>query len=632
MSEHNTEEGSAPEVEQAPESQDHIAMQLPYAQPSRVVSQGDDAVIALFGTTSSATAGSGSSVGFNAKVGAPLRLREAFHVLNEIAKSDFRQEPRDRSAHLAYQRDTGQASGADAFEAQREYFEMMANEGNDIHNVLDPLVTVHPDRVLFEVFSADEGSYASLSVDWEELGQQKDVTYGTTTIDFSDMLLESIDRLRDYRDTYLEVGTNVSTPVNEDIEPLDKKLELPVEWLRGFLQVQSSSMLDHTSFSLAPVDLYNVLRHLRLNADVKRKGRAMRVELMPGEHPRIALEPWEEVVETTSAPYKGRVAQVVRIWGRRRLMLVSKLLPFIDRVDVHLLGTGLPSFYVLRCGPLSLTLGLTGFMATNWSQALSLDTMLPRTDQSSGNLDRIVAHLQGTWVLSKADIESQLKLSSAEALEALKLGCQNGQLMTDIAHGVYRLRPVLQNIDLEALEFRTDRERQAYDVFHGTGGSVKIESENHLVGVGVQYVGIVEVNADRREYRCEMTIDDEGRVKRVKCTSAFYRKHQLKEGPSAPLIALRLKIAEQQRERHSTRGANTVIFETRTYVKRHANGEEVVQVSLEKAQMSVQWGERLSEKMRSQRLMFNSVDDARRAYFARIHKLESKGFLDATAS
>ena len=35
--------------------------------------------------------------------------------------------------------------------------------------------------------------------------------------------------------------------------------------------------------------------------------------------------------------------------------------------------------------------------------------------------------------------------------------------------------------------------------------------------------------------------------------------------------------------------------------------------------------------MRSQNLMFASVDDARGAYLERIGELESKGFMDATA-
>ena len=115
-------------------------------------------------------------------------------------------------------------------------------------------------------------------------------------------------------------------------------------------------------------------------------------------------------------------------------------------------------------------------------------------------------------------------------------------------------------------------------------------------------------------------------------TSPFFSKHQLKEGPSAPLIALRLKIAEEQQKRAAERGKGSITYETRTYVKRHEKGEDVYQISLEERRLKIRWGLRRMEKLRSQNLMFNNIDDARQAYFDRIRDLESKGYMDATAA
>ena len=58
----------------------------------------------------------------------------------------------------------------------------------------------------------------------------------------------------------------------------------------------AAATLPGISFTIAPVDLYNVLRQLRLHADQKKGGRAIRVELSPGEVPRLVLEPWETVL------------------------------------------------------------------------------------------------------------------------------------------------------------------------------------------------------------------------------------------------------------------------------------------------------------------------------------------------
>lgn len=605
-----------------------IPVDLRYEGASRVQTSADGAQVALFGNAQR------DPVRAVGTLRDPLKTREALSVLYEVVKSDFRYVPRDRTAYLAYQRMRNQSSSAGAFEAQREYFEWLRTNDPNAWLILDPLITVHPDGLLCEVFSKDEGSYARLSLGWEGVELDGEVACGTTNIDYSEQLFAGVQQLRSYRDTKLAIAPDEVALQTED-QPgvIEKQINLPASWLRGFLQVQSSATLPLTRCTIAPIDLYNVLRHLRLNADQKRGGRAIRVELVPGEYPRMVLEPWEEVITTTHAPYQGRVAQVIRIWGRRRLMLLRRLLPFVDSVELCMLGTGLPSFYVLRCGALTFTMGLTGFTSSNWSQALSLDTLLPRTHETTANLDRVLGELRGRWMASLEDLEGALGLDRTALRDALRLGCQHGQIMYDLADDVYRYRPVMTGgLDLDKLEFRNARERLAHDLINGRGGSVTIESENRIAGVGVQYVATVKVDADRREYRAELTIDEEGRVKRADCTSSFYRKHQLKEGPSAPLIALRLRIALDAKRRAEERGADTITFETRTYVRRHDRGEDVVQVSLEQRHLKVKWGLRTRGRLRAQNLVFNTVDEAREAYFARVRDIERRGYMDATAA
>ena len=155
--------------------------------------------------------------------------------------------------------------------------------------------------------------------------------------------------MRSYRETRLSIGQEgVKLATAAAGEVLEKQIQVPDSWLRGFLQVQSAAALPSDRFRLNPIDLYNVLRHLRLHGDRKGKRRGLRIELVPGEPPRLVLEPWNEVIPATAGPYKGRASRVVRVWGRRRLMLIQRLLPFVEEVEVHLLGSGLPSFWVLR--------------------------------------------------------------------------------------------------------------------------------------------------------------------------------------------------------------------------------------------------------------------------------------------
>ena len=99
-----------------------------------------------------------------------------------------------------------------------------------------------------------------------------------------------------------------------------------------------------------------------------------------------------------------------------------------------------------------------------------------------------------------------------------------------------------------------------------------------------------------------------------------------------PPVALRLAYAARGGEaaraaRHGPRQAITV--ETRTFSRRDAEGEDVFQVSLERQRLKVRWGRR-GQDARLQTLTFNTADDARAAYFARVDDLDARGFLDAT--
>ena len=519
-------------------------------------------------------------------------------------------------------------------QAQQAYFEWLARNDPTAWLVLDPIVTVHPDRLLFEVFSKDEGAYAQLGVDWSAFEVTGTTRHGTTNIDFSKGLFDGVQRMRSYRPTKLSIGHD-AVSVHTEGKPavIEKTIQVPDAWLRGFLQVQSASTLPTTVVTIGAIDLYNLLRQLRLHADLKKGGRGVRIELVPGEAPRLVLEPWEIVLTSAAGPYKGRTPALVRIWGRRRLSLLRRLLPFVETVDIHLLGSGLPSFYVLRAGPITLTLGLSGFTSANWSQSVGFDQLLPRDrhDDIKTTHAAVLKQLAEVWVASADELAKAVKRPASEVYTALQISCQNGQVMYDLARGVYRLRPLTDApIDLDRLQYRNVRERVAHDLV--ARGAVKIASENRIYGTGIEVTGKVAVETDRREYRPQLVLDDDGRVKSAECTCTFYRKHKLKEGPCAHLIALRVAQAQEEERRRQARGKAraTITVETRTYAKRQGETEEVVQLSLDRQRIKLRWGPR-DQSLRVQSLVFNSVNEARAAYFERVDQLEARGYLDGTA-
>ncbi|MBN9521226.1 SWIM zinc finger family protein [bacterium] len=597
---------------------------LAYAGASRVATAGNAADVELFGNLDR------PPVRFAAHVKDPLRFREALSALYAVVGSDYRYVPKDRTAYLAYLRLKRDTAGQSIWKAQQAYFAWLLRNDPLAFCILDPVVTVHPDQVMFEVFGKDESTYACLAFDRKAFDQEAaGPACGTTNVDFSAALYDGVQRVRGYKTTRLSVGAEGVAVAAGEREVIEKQIRVPDSWLRGFLQVQSAATLPFDHCRLAPVDVYNLLRTLRMNADQKGKRRGLRFELVPAEPPRMVVEPRETVLPATGDVFRGKAARVVRVWGRRRLMTVRRLLPFVEAVDVYFLGSGLPSFWVFRAGDVTLTLGLTGFTGSNWSQALGFDLLLPRKTQPTDPLKKVLAYLgDDVWAADTKTLAAQTGVKGSALLEALQLGCQHGQLMFDIATGLYRLRPVAAGpLDLARLQYRNHREKVAFDLMTRRG-AVRIASENRIAGQGLELTGEVSVAEDKRDYRPQMLLADEGQVKRAVCTCAAFRKQGLKGGPCVHLIALRLAYADREAKRAAADDA--VTFETRAFTRRAGGAETVVQVSLERRQLRLRWGE-AGKAMRVQSLRFNDEAAARGAYFARVTELQAKGYLDAVA-
>jgi len=129
----------------------------------------------------------------------------------------------------------------------------------------------------------------------------------------------------------------------------------------------------------------------------KRSPRAIRFELTPGKPVNLVLEPWEQRIVLHSTPYAGPRAEFIRTWGRDRLRVLARLLPLAEHAEVYLLGTGLPSFWVVHMGDMRLTLGLSGWTANDWTSGGSaLDQIAPPAEPSDDLLADIAVTFQET--------------------------------------------------------------------------------------------------------------------------------------------------------------------------------------------------------------------------------------------
>ncbi len=568
------------------------------------------------------------TVQFSARIKEPLAFRESLATLSAIVSSDYRYIPKDRAAYAAFMQMRRSSQNQGLAKAYRAYFDWLLRNDPQAWLMLDPIISVHPDGLLLEVFSKDEGCYASLALDNEFFDEQGETQFGTTNIDFSQELAQGIEQIRSFRATHFAVGKEAVSFKTEtaaalpNTEVIEKRIQVPPTWLRGLLQVQSASQLPSDTFFLKPIDLYNVLRYLRLNADIKGKKRGLRIELVPHQQPRLVLEPNDWVIEGSAEAYQGKQAKVIRLWGRGRLSLLKRCLPFAETIEVQVLGNGMPSFWILGGKGMSLTLAITGFTASNWAQALNFDLLLPRRTDTVAELKTVVDKLKQVYVSTLDDLMQATKLNEQTCRTALQQASQQGLVIFDLAHDVYRYRPLTERpLEMAHFQFRHPAEKLAYDLVarQKAIGSLQI---NVIPLEGTEISAEITVKEDKREYLAKLKITEEGQISKAACSCHQIMTHGLSQGACSHLLALRIVYAAQL----GNRDLNLITQETRLLTRRHKQQPEQIQVTLNQKRLLI--SREVNQQPKQQQFAFNSVQEARHAYLGKIAQLEASGFIE----
>lgn len=563
-----------------------------------------------------------------ARLARPGVVRDALLTLGEILTSDLRFRASDRSDYLAYLLKQGKRATKELWEAQKRFLAAKYSEAAAESAPLDPVVTVGEDGIAIEVFSADESTYARLHFRAGAAYQAEDQAAGVTYLDLGRDVLAAVAQIRSYRSSSIELVPSAGGK--------ERELRVPYRWLRALGQVQAASTLPASSFTLAPVDVYNVLLALRLRK-AQKSPRALRYELVPGEAPRLVLEPWETVLQGNGGVYDGLRPQVVRTWGRKRLGVLARLLPHVRSVRVHLVGAGLPAFYVLDLGDATLTLALSGWTDSGWAGIATFDLLVPgRVDDvlARNVLDAIRGQGDGATAGKTLDeLAHATGRGRGEVREAVLSHMQRGLVVHDLATDRFAYRPLLaEPLDSDALRYRDAAEEHAHRLL-AVPDQVRLTHVHDLGAEGVRIEGEVEDRQAHRTYKTSFTIDREGRTVDASCTSPQFRRAGLREGPTVPMIALRLLYARQQAEleraRATEEGRRQIRAETRTLLKRSERGATLYRVSLRDRQVTVRWGEH-PERLRMQQLLFPTIDDARDEYFRRLGVYAAQGFIDAS--
>jgi hypothetical protein len=276
--------------------------------------------------------------------------------------------------------------------------------------------------------------------------------------------------------------------------------------------------------------VYSALAFLKRHK-AKKSPRAVRFELLQGKPPAIVLEPWEQRIVSYGTTYDGPTTEPIRIWGARRLLVLARLLPLVERFDVLLLGTGLPSFWVARMGEMQLTLGLSGWTSNDWTRGSALDLLAPPATITEELLLNVGRHLQAKRAMTLAQLQAATHASAPAVTAALRRLAFAGQVIHDLPHAVYRFRQVMpMALDDAQLGPENEELTEARNLMLTDNATV---ASTERLERGVVLTGKVQSHV------VEILIDLDGRIRRGKCQCGHFRRFGIRNGPCRHMIALR---------------------------------------------------------------------------------------------
>lgn len=495
-----------------------------------------------------------------------IPFREAISALHHVVVADFNFQPKDNTEYLAWLKSQEEIWLAEAssdlsklrteihnvrsqleglrkerdvimkpyYKAQRNYFNHLYKRDMDAWMVLDPVITVHPDQVFFECFSKDESVYGKLSCGYDVFNNISDFKCGTTNIDYSKKLYEEFQKIRTYKETDFKIdpkGFDVKTTGEANYREV--KIDLPDSWVRGFLQVSTAMTTNKVSFELEAIDIANFISVLKRNKE--RKGpRSIKYILKPGEPIVAVFEPWNIEVVCKKSIYKGDVAEEIRVWGRRRILLLERLLPITNTFTVHLLGNGMPSFYTAHLtSEMYFTLGLSGWTANDWTQSSQLDLLSPRGQVPATTMQSVYLELRKHWFASETEIAKTMKLDVSIVNKSLETCTQAGKVVFDLKNKVYRIRELKrEGIDIESLRFSSETDKEAYRLMEQNAvTNLKVNKQKDKISLS-------SLVSDT--FKVAVTIDKDLKIIEGNCTCNYYYENKMTKGPCSHILATRI--------------------------------------------------------------------------------------------
>lgn len=462
--------------------------------------------------------------------------QEINDLIGKIAGSDKKIEQLRAAKHDLQKEIDSFDAWNDYYNLERKFWSFIKSRDLDLWYVLDPVITVHPDQVSFEAFSLDESVYGCLSVDMAGFELLNEPKLGTTNIDFSAKLATEMERFRSGNDVTLSVNPDGFT-VDTGLMPeyMEKKIDLPESWIKGFNQVSSAAGLNGLEIGLTPVDIYDICSFLRRHKE-KRSPRYMKWILRKDEPVRIVFEPFGAELVLKSV-YTGEKNREEKIWGRRRWLILERLIPLAKAFKVRLLGFGMPQFITADLGGMYLTVGFTSWSANDWVKGTAFNIMSGFI--GSGNYPEVYTLLKQKRALTMEAICGAFSdIPRSKTVSGIGELLKRGEGYFDPESRLIRFRQLCNAPIPSELYETTPME-----------GQVKELLETGLKHFEVQYTTDNEYcftnSYPDTDYKTSLVIDEDGQLSKLECGCKKFRRGPRNiSAPCAHILALYIVSAK----------------------------------------------------------------------------------------
>lgn len=365
----------------------------------------------------------------------------------------------------------------------------------------DPVVTSGGGYLRFEGFSACCSAYARVDISPEAYKGQV-VGQGTTNVDFNSQLKSTLIAIRNSDRMGLSVGAGEVVLKRNFESVVEKKVDLPVRWLKGFVEVQSYQAGMELAFRLNKLESQNFIRSLPNNA-------------------RADSTFWVVPIGKGLRLSQTKTENAIKVGGLNRLHLLREIAPLCDLMSVYAAKNGQASEWQLTSNGLTFCLTLTADSSRGFSGEGQV-------------LESLVANNEEHAALLKGMLKWQSAINLAATAKALHLPQEilkatmatlgsKGYLGYDLNQAAFYHRELPYN--LEALQEMHPRLKAATKLVENDGVNVISQSpakiEASVRGTGVNHHVLVTED-------------------KATCTCPWYSKNQGTRGPCKHILAVKI--------------------------------------------------------------------------------------------